>query len=96
MNRVSRRNVITTATGSLLTVAAAATAARADYSIPQPRRSGHGGTDPGPRNLMRDRQNPDMLVPPSTDRGTLPNLASPLRRPYATGDRRLDPAGDGA
>jgi oxalate decarboxylase len=74
MNRVSRRNVITTATGSLLTVAAAATAARADYSIPQPRRSGHGGTDPGPRNLMRDRQNPDMLVPPSTDRGTLPNL----------------------
>ncbi|HEV3118178.1 MAG TPA: hypothetical protein VGY58_14100 [Gemmataceae bacterium] len=55
MNRVSRRNVITTATGSLLTVAAAATAARADYSIPQPRRSGHGGTDPGPRKLQRAR-----------------------------------------
>ena len=37
-------------------------------------RPGHGGTDPGPRNLLRDRQNPDMLVPPSTDHGTLPNL----------------------
>jgi oxalate decarboxylase/phosphoglucose isomerase-like protein (cupin superfamily) len=38
------------------------------------RRPGHGGTDPGPRNLARDRQNPDLLVPPSTDHGTLPNL----------------------
>ncbi len=42
--------------------------------VPQPQRPGHGGTDPGPRNLARDRQNPDLLVPPSTDHGTLPNL----------------------
>ena len=41
---------------------------------PQPRRPGHGGTDPGPRNLARERQNPDLLAPPSTDSGTLPNL----------------------
>jgi oxalate decarboxylase len=33
-----------------------------------------GGTDLGPRNLLLDQQNPDILVPPVTDRGTLPNL----------------------
>jgi oxalate decarboxylase len=68
MKRISRRNMLAT-TGGLI---AAATVAHAQ--TPQPSRPGHGGTDPGPRNLERDRQNPDMLVPPSTDRGTLPNL----------------------
>src|SRR6478736_10447982 len=74
MNPISRRNALTAAAaGSLLT---AATIARAQSSdpTPQPQRPGHGGTDPGPRNLARDRQNPDILVPPSTDHGTLPNL----------------------
>ena len=72
MSFISRRSVITTAAGGLLT----ATTARAQTSeaVPQPRRAGHGGTDLGPRNLTRDRQNPDLLVPPSTDHGTLPNL----------------------
>ncbi|MEK3707449.1 MAG: oxalate decarboxylase family bicupin [Paenibacillus sp.] len=43
--------------------------------IPQPIRSdGAGGPDLGPRDVMRDRQNPDMLVPPATDNGLLPNL----------------------
>src|SRR5258708_15528555 len=42
--------------------------------VPQPRRNGVGGTDPGPRNISLDRQNPDILTPPSTDAGTLPNL----------------------
>jgi oxalate decarboxylase len=42
--------------------------------IPQPRRNGVGGTDPGPRNILLDRQNPDILTPPSTDSGTIPNL----------------------
>src|SRR5713101_7488200 len=73
MNPISRRNMITTAAGGVLT---ATTAARAQtgQAVPQPQRPGHGGTDPGPRNLMRDRQNPDVLVPPSTDLGSLPNL----------------------
>ena len=73
---MSRRNLITTAAGGLLTAATAA-AAQTGAEVPQPRRPGHGGTDPGPRNLMRDRQNPDILVPPSTDHGTLPNLREP-------------------
>lgn len=43
-------------------------------TIPQPIRGDKGATDEGPRNIERDLQNPDMLVPPSTDRGTIPNL----------------------
>ncbi|WP_243649528.1 oxalate decarboxylase family bicupin [Baia soyae] len=38
------------------------------------RADGSGWWDFGPRNVMRDRQNPDLLVPPVTDAGTLPNL----------------------
>ncbi|TCP64416.1 oxalate decarboxylase [Baia soyae] len=46
-----------------------------DRRIPQPMRAdGSGWWDFGPRNVMRDRQNPDLLVPPVTDAGTLPNL----------------------
>jgi len=44
-------------------------------NIPQPIRSdGAGGVDSGPRNVMRDLQNPNMLVPPKTDAGIVPNL----------------------
>ncbi|MBM7840659.1 oxalate decarboxylase [Alkalihalobacillus xiaoxiensis] len=43
--------------------------------IPQPIRSdGAGGVDRGPRNLWRDLQNPNILVPPKTDSGLIPNL----------------------
>ncbi len=43
--------------------------------IPQPiRPDGAGGVDRGPRDIMRDLQNPDMLVPPVTDAGLVPNL----------------------
>ncbi|TBL81078.1 oxalate decarboxylase family bicupin [Paenibacillus thalictri] len=43
--------------------------------IPQPIRSdGAGGPDFGPRDVMRDIENPNMLVPPVTDAGLLPNL----------------------
>lgn len=44
-------------------------------SVPEPIRSdGAGATDPGPRDVMRDLENPDLLVPPVTDAGTVPNL----------------------
>ncbi|MDX8288756.1 oxalate decarboxylase family bicupin [Metabacillus indicus] len=43
--------------------------------IPQPiRKDGAGWWDYGPRNVMRDLENPDLLVPPATDAGTIPNL----------------------
>ncbi|MGH9585372.1 MAG: hypothetical protein ACRD3F_00350, partial [Acidobacteriaceae bacterium] len=41
---------------------------------PQPKRNGEGADDPGPRNVERDRHNPDLLAPPATDHGTVPNL----------------------
>jgi oxalate decarboxylase len=45
-----------------------------DDRTPQPVRGSAGAIDTGPRNVERDRQNPDMLVPPETDSGTIPNL----------------------
>ena len=39
-----------------------------------PHRGSSGGPDNGPRNVMLDRQNPDLLNSPSTDHGLLPNL----------------------
>jgi oxalate decarboxylase/phosphoglucose isomerase-like protein (cupin superfamily) len=42
--------------------------------VPQPMKEGVGAADHGPRNLARDRQNPDMLAPPDTDSGEVPNL----------------------
>lgn len=45
------------------------------FQVPQPMRSdGAGGIDKGPRDIMRDLENPDMLVPPTTDAGLIPNL----------------------
>ncbi|MNW27614.1 Oxalate decarboxylase OxdD [compost metagenome] len=45
------------------------------WVVPQPiRKDGAGGLDLGPRDVLRDLQNPDMLVPPPTDAGLLPNL----------------------
>ena len=37
-------------------------------------RNGHGTSVLGPVNKDRDRQNPDLVRPPSTDHGILPNL----------------------
>jgi oxalate decarboxylase len=47
----------------------------ANGNVPQPiRNDGAGATDFGPRDVMRDMENPDMLVPPVTDAGLIPNL----------------------
>jgi oxalate decarboxylase len=84
--KVSRRKMMTaTAAG----IAAAATTASAQNGQPQPQRPGRGGTDPGPRNLARDAQNPDILVPPSTDHGTIPNL----RFSFSDSHARLESGG---
>jgi oxalate decarboxylase len=75
MDNISRRNVLAASVAGGLFAAATAAEAQGPNQIPQPSRApGVGGTDPGPRNVTRDRQNPDILNPPSTDHGTLPNL----------------------
>ncbi len=75
MNPLPRRNMLasTAAIGSLFTATVAAAQAPNDPLQPS-RGPGVGGADPGPRDLPRERQNPDLLNPPSTDSGTLPNL----------------------
>jgi oxalate decarboxylase len=74
MDDVTRRTLLAaTAAGGIFTAARAA-GAETSEPVPQPQRPGRGDTDPGPRNLAKDRQNPDLLVPPLTDHGTLPNL----------------------
>jgi oxalate decarboxylase len=89
MDEVTRRTILAaTAAGGVFTVARAA-GAQTGEPIPQPQRPGHGGTDPGPRNLMRDRQNPDLIVPPATDHGTLPNL----RFSFSDSHMRLESGG---
>jgi oxalate decarboxylase len=89
MNPITRRNMLAaSAAGGLLTAAGVADA-QTGAPIPQPQRPGRGGTDPGPRNVVRDRQNPDLLNPPSTDHGTLPNL----RFSFADAHVRMESAG---
>ncbi len=72
MTSSNRRDVLTGLTLGTGTLLGARVAAAAEL-MPS-RRPGVGGSDPGPRNLAREQANPDMLNPPSTDHGTLPNL----------------------
>lgn len=83
---ISRRYILGTAAAG---VVAAASASAQTSDIPQPERLGKGGTDIGPRDLIRDRESPDVLVPPATDSGTLPNL----KFSFADAHSRLAPAG---
>ncbi len=69
-DRMSRRTLLAaTAVGGLFTTATLAQAQKSE-----PIANGRGGTNPGPMNPSRTAQNPDLLVPPSTDSGELPNL----------------------
>jgi oxalate decarboxylase len=73
MNDFSRRHLLSTAVvaGAVMTASAAAAA----YQVPEPSRvPGVGGADPVPGGVEREAQNPDMVNPPATDSGTLPNL----------------------
>jgi oxalate decarboxylase len=52
--------------------------ATATSTDPQPIVDGRGGTILGPRNVPIERQNPDVLIAPETDAGTVPNLKWPF------------------
>lgn len=58
-------------------------------TITQPIRGLSGSDDPGPRNVELDRQNPDILIPPETDNGSLPNL----KFPFSMAHNRLEDGG---
>ncbi|AUH43874.1 oxalate decarboxylase family bicupin [Streptomyces sp. CMB-StM0423] len=59
------------------------------HDVPQPIRDGHGATDNGPRNTPMDIQNPNLLVPPKEDAGTLPNM----KFSFSQAHMRLDAGG---
>lgn len=58
-------------------------------SAPQPIRGLHGADDPGPRNVELDKMNPNILIPPATDNGGMPNL----KFPFAMAHNRLEDGG---
>jgi len=58
-------------------------------SVPQPIRGLHGADDPGPRNIALDKMNPNILIPPVTDNGGIPNL----KFPFAMAHNRLEDGG---
>ena len=73
MTSITRRTIL--ASGAALAASGPAQAqARGAGEAPEPIDGSRGADDPGPRNAVRDRQNPDLLTPPATDRGLLPNL----------------------
>src|SRR5580693_8782475 len=73
MGEFSRRDLLSTAVVAGAAMTASATEA-ADQ-VPEPNRApGVGGSDPVPGDVVREGQNPDLLNPPATDSGTLPNL----------------------
>jgi oxalate decarboxylase len=83
---VSRRLVLGSAAAGALTLA---TANAQPGDTPQPIEPGRGGTDIGPRDVIRDRENPDVFTPPPADSGTLPNL----RFSFADAHNRLSSGG---
>ena len=56
---------------------------------PQPRRGDQGAANTGPRNVEAERQNPDLLVPPTTDSRLVPNL----KFSFSTAHTRVDKGG---
>ncbi|EXJ83970.1 oxalate decarboxylase [Capronia epimyces CBS 606.96] len=56
---------------------------------PLPWRNGDGATMLGPRNRDRERQNPDLMRPPSTDHGSMPNM----RWSFADSHMRIEEGG---
>jgi hypothetical protein len=74
-NGVSRRSMLAAAAGGgVLTAMTTLSQAQTGAPVPEPLRSGRGGSNPGPKNSARMQQNPDVILPPATDHGTLPNL----------------------
>ena len=93
---ISRRDALTamataTAAGGLLLTMSAEAQPGAGPGVPQPIADAgrRGATDLGPRNVVLDRLSPDLLTPPKTDKGLVPNL----KWPFAFSHTRLEPGG---
>jgi oxalate decarboxylase len=70
-------------------IARALFAPGANSNSPEPVRGDDGAPVLGPRNVPVERENPDVLAPPPTDSGTVPNL----KYSFTAAHNRLLPAG---
>jgi oxalate decarboxylase len=70
----TRREFLLAGGVAAASAAVGASAGRAGSTTPQPVRGNDGAPILGPRNAPLERENPDQLLPPSTDSGTMPNL----------------------
>ena len=78
MADLSRREFVAAGAATAVAIAAGGSVPAARGGTPQPIRGDDGATILGPRNEAVERENPDLLVPPSTDSGTVPNLKFPF------------------
>jgi oxalate decarboxylase len=82
MADLTRRDFVTAgAAGAVALTAGAgigATRASAESGAPEPIRADNGAPIIGPRNEAVERLNPDLVKPPATDAGTVPNLKFPF------------------
>ncbi len=74
MNSITRRNFMAFAAGGTVALAAGKVHAHDQTVTAQPWTGKMGGSDPGPHDPVRQGENPDIVNPPATDSGTLPNL----------------------
>ncbi len=92
MSNFQRRDFLTGAaafTAGATATLVGARRAQADDQAPVPIRGKLGAQIIGPTNPAREAQNVDRLVPPPTDKGTMPNL----RFSFADVHNRLQPGG---
>jgi oxalate decarboxylase len=89
VNPFSRRGAIGGAASSLLVAGAAKAQGPVPPGTPNAPQTDAQHRILGPQNEARQAQNPDILTPPSTDHGTLPNL----RFAYSDAHRRLEAGG---
>ncbi len=88
MEPISRR-IILTATAGGLAFGSGVAAAQTAGDAPQPIRGKDGATILGPRNTPVAQENPDLLAPPATDQGDMPNL----KWSFAQSHMRLEDGG---
>ncbi|WP_312056577.1 cupin domain-containing protein [Pantoea brenneri] len=74
MTTLSRRRFMAFAAGGTVALAAGQVHAHDNQVRTYPAGAKPGGRDPGPHDPMREAENPDLVDPPATDSGTLPNL----------------------
>src|SRR5216683_4384888 len=94
MTDISRRSVLAATAAGGLAMAATAVQAQTGQAMPMPSRPGVGGTDPGPRDALRDQQNPDIYAPPATERHSAKSALLIFRCPHAARAGWLDASSD--